>query len=329
MEKIKKEIQKSNRVLVTSHTNCDQDGICSALAVKLIIEKNFNKKVLVNIESALQKNISFLKGYDDIKTENLFEKIKEFKPDLIIFTDSSSLSRFSSNSDDIKSFVKAENIATMVIDHHRSKIDFDVDYEYNNYRSSCAQEVYHLFVEEMNLKIDLNIAEVILTGMIFDTGVFTYKNNAFRETANVVSNLVEKGVNVEKILGYKNKYFLKDISVFTELNKNLVLKKGFTYSFISEEFLENSDLTPDELKNAYQIWMSLFLRNIGGNTWGFIVRPKGKKLYEVSFRSQENSPNVRELAEELGGGGHDYASGATLEGENIKSVIEKIMSKIL
>jgi bifunctional oligoribonuclease and PAP phosphatase NrnA len=330
VKNIKEAIQKSKRILVTSHINCDQDGICSALATKLILEKNFpGKKALANIESKLQKNISFLKDFSKIKTEDLFEKIEEYKPDLIIFTDSSTLSRFSDNHSKVKEIIKKEKIQTILIDHHISESDTVFDLKYNNHRSSCAEEIYHLFVKEMGLDIDTDIAEVIMTGMIFDTGVFKYDNKFFRETANVVADLVEMGVNMEKILSFKDVYKKEYFDVFTQLNENLILKNDFCYSFITEEFFKSCTLTSDEYKHAYQTWMELFLKNIEGCKWGFIIRAEGNNEYFVSFRSQEGAQNVRVLAEKFGGGGHDYASGATLQGKNIDSVIEKILAKIL
>ncbi len=215
-------ILNSNKILVTSHLNCDQDGICSALATQLILEKNFNrKKIEVCIESELQKNISFLKNFNKIKSGNLFEQIKRENPDLVIFTDSSSLKRFSNNHEEIKEYIKQFNIKTILIDHHKTERDFPFDIVFNNFRSSCAQEIYHCFVKEMKLKIDVEIANVILTGMIFDTGVFTYENPFFRETANVVADLVEIGADIEKILSYKNKYSKKDLDMISELTKTL------------------------------------------------------------------------------------------------------------
>lgn len=324
MENIKKVIENSKRILITSHKNCDQDGISSALATKLIIEKNFsNKEILVNIESELQKNISFLKGFEEIEKENLFEKVNIFKPNLIIFTDSSSFSRFTSKNFDL------EKYKTILIDHHKTPVDFKVDFHYNNHRTSCAQEVFQLFIKEMKLDFDSDIAEVILTGMIFDTGVFVYENHAFRETATVVADLVEKGGVIEKILSFKDVYTEKDFEVFTELNKNLVVKKTFVYSFITESFFRNSNLKPEEYKNAYQKWGELFLKNINGCKWGFIVRPNYEKTYSVTLRSTAGSQNVRLIAEQFGGGGHNNAAGFDINAKNIESVVEKIIGHIL
>ncbi len=330
MENIKKTIENSNKILVTSHTNCDQDGICSALATKLIIEKHFSKKeIIVNIESQLQRNISFLKDFSKIKTENLYKKTKDINPDLIIFTDSSSISRFTSNPSELQKHIKENDVMTVLIDHHKTENDFKFNFKYNNLRSSCAEEIYHLFVKEMNLDIDFDIAEVIMTGMIFDTGVFKYQNKFFRETANVVADLVEIEINIEKILGFKNIYTKKDFEVFTELNKNLVLKNGFAYSFVTDEAFKKANLSQEQYKKAYHAWMDLFLRNIEDRPWGFIVRAEGGGKYSVTFRSQKGAQNVRTLAQKLGGGGHDYASGATLQAKDVYSVIEKIIGLIL
>ena len=287
--KMKNLIKNSKRILVTSHTNCDQDGVCSALATKLILEKNFSgKKVVVNIESELQKNVSFLKGLSEIETKNLFKYIENFKPDLIIFTDSSSLKRFSDDFEKIQEIIKQENIKTILIDHHKTKLDFSVDFLFNNHRSSCAEEIYHLFVKELRLKIDSSIAEVILTGMIFDTGVFVYNNEFFRQTANVVADLVEMGANIEKILSYKNVYSKKDMEVVAELSKNVVLKKDFSYSYIGDDFLKKNLFTADQYKHAYHAWVDIFLKNIEGRKWGFVVRPEiVGHGYGVTLRSQK------------------------------------------
>jgi bifunctional oligoribonuclease and PAP phosphatase NrnA len=329
MKERKEEILNSKKILITSHTNCDQDGICSALATKLILEKNFPKKKFdVCIESELQKNISFLKDFSKIESGNLFKKVKSYKPDLIIFTDSTSLERYTHESKKLQEIIQVKNIRTILIDHHKTKTNSSFDIVFNNFRSSCAEEIYHCFVKEMKLKIDTNIAEIILTGMIFDTGVFSYKNKFFRQTANTVVDLVELGANIEKILSYKNIYSEKDFEVFTELNKNLIIKKGFCYSIITEEFFKNCKLSSDEYKHAYQSWVELFLKKVEGCPWGFIVRPTERGEYSATFRSQQGFQNVRILAEQLGGGGHDYASGATIKEKNIKSVIEKILSKI-
>jgi bifunctional oligoribonuclease and PAP phosphatase NrnA len=172
LENLKKDLEKSKKILVTSHINCDQDGISSALSTKLILEKNLSgKEVVVNIESELQENISFLKGFGDIKTENLFEYAKKFEPDFIIFTDSRWMDRFTSKHEELQNLISERNIETLLIDHHKSSKDSEYDYFYNNHRTSCAEEVYQLFVKELNLDIDKDIADIILTGMIFDTGV--------------------------------------------------------------------------------------------------------------------------------------------------------------
>lgn len=323
-------ISNSKRILVTSHKNCDQDGICSALSIKLILEKNFSKKnIEVCIESELQKNISFLKNFSKIESGNLFEKIKNYKPDLIIFTDSSSLKRFCENYEEVEKRIEEEKIKTILIDHHKTKMDFTVDILFNNFRSSCAQEVYHCFVKEMNLEIDTEVAEIILTGMIFDTGVFVYDNKFFRETANVVADFVEMGVNIERILSFKNMYSRKDLSMISELNQNLVSEKDFIYSHIRKEFLQKNKFTTSEYKKAYDSWVSLFLTKIEGRGWGFVIRPNKQEGFTVMFRSKKGIKNVRILAENLGGGGHDYASGATVQAKSAEEAIEKILKKVL
>jgi nanoRNase/pAp phosphatase (c-di-AMP/oligoRNAs hydrolase) len=141
------------------------------------------------------------------------------------------------------------------------------------------------------------------------------------------------GGDIEKILAHKNLYTKNDLDMISELNKNLILKDGFCYSHISEEFLNKHKMSQSEYKKAYHSWMDLFLRNIEGCPWGFVVRPSDKKnnekTYEINFRAQSEVKNVREIAEQFDGGGHDLASGGRVKADSIEYAIEKILSKIL
>jgi bifunctional oligoribonuclease and PAP phosphatase NrnA len=334
MKKFKQDIEESKKILITSHINCDQDGISSALATKLLIDKKFpEKELLINIESELQNNISFLKGFSEIKTDNLADCIKKFKPEMIIFTDGQKINRFSSNYEEVQELIEKEKITIAVIDHHESETTFIANHHYNNLRSSCAEEVYHLFVTELEFKMDKDIAEVILTGMIFDTGVFTYKNNHFRETMNTVADLVEYGVAIENILYYKNRYSRQDLEIISELSKNLVVKEDFCYTYISDKFFKEKVLKnkiPLNLFNSGRhIWTRLFLKNIEYCKWGFIIYQSNfLKEYVVTVRSRQVGKTAREFAEKFGGGGHDQASGFSILAKSVKLAEKEILKKI-
>ncbi len=335
IKNFKEAIQKSQKILITSHINCDQDGITSALGTKLIIEKNFEGKIVeANIDSALQQNISFLKDFHKIQTKNLVEKIEEFKPDLLIFTDGQVAKRFCEDEDRLLKTIKDRNITSALIDHHDSETTLQTDFRFNNWRSSCAEEIYHLFVKGMNLEIDRDIAEIILTGMVYDTGIFTYKNKYFRETANTIADLLEYGVIIEDIINSKKQYTKMDLKIIGELSNNLEVKDNFCYTYISDEFFNNEILDKkipeDEFKRGRHIWMDLFIKNIKDCSWGFVIyQTYTKNKYKIAARSRQDKIAARNFAENFGGGGHDQAAGFSLEAENIQEALEKILEKKL
>jgi c-di-AMP phosphodiesterase-like protein len=73
-----------------------------------------------------------------------------------------------------------------------------------------------------------------------------------------------------------------------------------------------------------------YLKEVEGADWGFIVTPRGE-YSSISFRSMSNAPNVRLICEKMGiGGGHDRASGAHLETNDVHKailIIEKWLSE--
>ena len=53
-----------------------------------------------------------------------------------------------------------------------------------------------------------------------------------------------------------------------------------------------------------------------------------KNSWFVSFRSTKGYQDVRVIAEELGGGGHTYASGVLMKEESLENLLEKVLATV-
>lgn len=153
-----------------------------------------------------------------------------------------------------------------------------------------------------------------------NTGTFRYLNHNNAETLLIAKELVEAGkldIQVEELKF--SQYDDTDLEIVAELLKNtkkvdLADGLSFMYSYISNSFLDNySRLQVDNGKTKYT---SIFLRQLKGYDWGFVVTPRDKESFYVSFRSTPGKANVRMLANVFDGGGHDLAAGAQIAADD-------------
>ncbi len=91
-----------------------------------------------------------------------------------------------------------------------------------------------------------------------------------------------------------------------------------TFSFLPISTLDKYSVP--EVKKAGETYKLNILRQIKGHNWGFVITPNSKKQLGISFRSTPGGPNVRLLANKLGGGGHDLAAAGKIivDGVQIK-----------
>jgi phosphoesterase RecJ-like protein len=159
--------------------------------------------------------------------------------------------------------------------------------------------------------VDLDVATALYTGMMTDTGNFSYNSND-PELYRVVARLLEKGIDKDWI--YKRVYFTNSV--------NRLRLNGYALCEKLEHFPNHSaaliTLTRDELNNYhYQ----------KGDTEDLVNRPltcpdivysvflrEESDYIKVSSRSKGNFP-VNKLCEEyFNGGGHLNAAGGEFFG---------------
>ncbi len=325
-------LNSARKILITSHIGADPDALCSALAVyNILLNNGFAKEQLcINLEGLSLRDYSILHRYDDIGTGSNRDAVEKFNPDLIIVTDGSQWHRFFH--DDWR---PDESIKSVGLDHHQGagNESSEFDLEYNRGISSACEEVYKVMVQDMEFEIDQNIAEILLYGIIADTGRFKYPMKDFRQTMEVVSDLVvDYDLTIEKLLSRISGRSMGEIRVYQELLSNIKLGVDYTYSYVSDEFIDNvvkaEQIEYEDYEKAVSGWINEYLTSVEGNKWGFVVK-KGlnnlnEKAYKVSFRSSVGYKDVSEVAAKLGGGGHMQASGCEVKAEDVWAAIGKI-----
>lgn len=260
----------------------------------------------------------------------LYDRYREFadkliaEADVICCLDFNALKRI----DDMAESVAASPARKILIDHHLYPEDFcKITMSYP--KVSSASELVFRLICRMGYFSDISKqgAECIYTGMMTDTGGFTYNSND-REIYFIISELLSKGIDKDEI--YRKVYntysesrlrlmghVLSQMTVYADRNAALIsLTKDeqgkFNYVKGDSEGFVNIPLS---IKN---VRLSCFLRE-----------DTEKPMIKVSLRSVGTFPCNQLAAEFFNGGGHLNASGGEFFGtmEEAKMIFEKALEK--
>lgn len=327
-------IEPASKIAITSHMGPDDDSISSVLSVYFILTEKYPEKQVRIIYSAEERNDrwSYFENFDKIEfVQEVADELTDI--DVLIGLDASVYSRFSKSEDKLKSF-SGKKIS---IDHHANASDeFDLLLVDSN-SSSNSELLYWIFFAN-RASIPPRIAEVILLGILGDTGNLRYINSNQVSAFEVVSRLVAEGnIDIAYLESHYSSMPYETFVVMKELMKNAEIHEvegwpKFFSSYVGSGYIEKYNPTDLAISSARNIFIASYGTRITGVSWGIVATSQNGGNVKVSLRSQKNSVNVRLLVEEMGiGGGHDRASGGQYKSENGvaedgKLCIEKIMT---
>lgn len=313
------------RIVLTTHTNPDGDAIGSSMALFHYFEKN-GHNVSAIVPNDFPAFLTWIPGSEKmIIFEKDAKKAQELinQADIIFCLDFNALSRVGSMMETLK---KAK--APMVlIDHHIAPEMESFAFVHSTVNISSTSELIYDFIGKMSglSRIDKNIAECLYTGIITDTGSFSFSANS-SNTYRIVAELIGHGLVPDKI-----HQLIYD--TFTE-NRLRLLGHG----------ISNRMLVWEDLHTALIYYTAEDLAKFNeevGDTEGVVNYPlsidkinmsilltERDKNIRISFRSKGEF-SVNDLARNhFNGGGHKNAAGGksyvSMEQtiENIKKVVE-------
>lgn len=319
-------LDHAERMVIVTHVGPDGDAIGSSLGLWHFLNSQ-EKTANIIVPNAFPDFLKWMPGSKDIL---LYDRYKEFADKLIAEADVICCLDFNATSriDAMKEAVLASPARKILIDHHLHPEDFCKITISHPQISSTSELVFRLICR-MGYFSDITreCAECIYTGMMTDTGGFTYNSNN-REIYFIISELLTKGIDKDEI--YRkvfNTYsesrlrlmghVLTQMKVYHEHRAALITltkKEQSQFSYIrgdSEGFVN----IPLSIKNVV---FSCFLRE-----------DTERPMIKVSLRSVGTFPCNQLAAEFFGGGGHLNASGGEFYGtmEEAKKVFEQALEK--
>jgi phosphoesterase RecJ-like protein len=319
-EKIRDILNKSEKIIITTHTNPDGDAIGASLAMYLYLRKK-GIQVTVIIPDTYPEFLAWLPEATEIMVfESKGDKCKDLvkAADAVICVDFNNLNRLNELGDPVRN----SNTIKILIDHHLyPSEEFDLKISFNK-TSSTSELIYDFIVESGETAlIDKDIAECLYTGIITDTGSFSYSCN-YPKTYLITAELFRLGIDGEHIhrLIYdtysESRLRLLGYAVSDVLT---VVQEYYTaYIVLRKEDLERFDYKVGDTEGVVNYALSIKDINLAAL---FMERDDHVK---VSFRSKGNFSVDRLAREYFGGGGHNNASGA-----NCIMSIDKTVNRFL
>ena len=304
-------LRESQRIVVTAHRGPDGDAVGSSLAWAAYL-KGLGKKVDVILPTPFPDFLRWMPGAHIIRFHLNHEAeaaatLKE--ADLICCLDFNTLSRLQ----EMEGAMKQTKARRIIIDHHPDPDQDGVEMVVSFPKmSSTCEIVFRLIHQLVGFEgMTAAAATCLYTGMMTDTGGFTYNSNN-PEIYLLISMLLSKGINKDKI--YRNVYWSSKESRLRIIGYVLHEKLKFYENHRASIFT----LTRQELKD---------LQYVRGDSEGLVNIPlevKGMRLsislredtekdvIRVSLRSVDDFPCNKMASEFFNGGGHLNASGGEL-----------------
>lgn len=305
MEKILKIRKEYEQIILYRHVNPDLDAFGSQLGMYWTFKKLYPQK---NIVLAGNMDSDLLKYYPSFETGEIQKGYT-----LGIVLDTANRERIDGDISICDTIFK--------IDHHIVVDSYgDVNFE-DEHASSCS-EIVTLLMKQGRVQIPLEAANALYLGIIGDSNRFLYSSTS-KKTFEAASYLLEMGVDIESL--YQKLYMRtkKDLEITKHIYNHFQEEDGIAWYYLSDEDLKKLGMSREQgssfvntLANfeEYKVWMAV-TQNIKEHN------------YRVSIRSR--GIPVNEVAALFHGGGHAYASGATLQSlDELKNLIEKLKEKI-
>ena len=305
IKKVYDKICEYDRIIIFRHFRPDGDAIGSTKGLQRILQLSFPEKEIYLLNSDFSDYLSFLGKEDDPIDDSLYADA------LGIVMDTGTSSRISN---------KKYNLCREIVkvDHHIPIENYGDLHWVEEERSSASEMIaafYDTFRDE--LKMDVETATCIYTGMVTDSGRFRFRSVS-GDTMRLAGMLMDKGIDLDRLYA---QLYMRDFESFkfqSFVYANMrITENGVAYVHITNAVRERFGLSYEEASNCVSYMDAIK----GSLIWiGFIDAAGG----EIRVRLRSRFVTINDLAEEYSGGGHACAAGATVHStKELQELVDK------
>lgn len=310
-------IDQNQTFVLTTHVNPDGDAIGSEITMANYL-KYLGKDVYIINNSPTPANYEFLDPNKEIivyDEENHFDLLSS--ADIYLILDISDWERLRK----IGEIIQHSGVPKICIDHHhitRKFADIDIIYE----QASSTGELVYDFLEKVNFPINGHSATALYTCILTDTGSFRFSNTS-EKTHKMAAELIKTGVNAKEVysLVYEQNSRTKMALMGDALSSlNFECDGQLAWFTLTQEMFKKHNAShwdtegfPEIPRTIVGVEVSLMFTELSDDKVKVSLRSKGKIV-------------IGNIAEKLGGGGHNFAAGALVRkclSETIPMVLDE------
>ncbi|MBE6633651.1 MAG: bifunctional oligoribonuclease/PAP phosphatase NrnA [Ruminococcaceae bacterium] len=300
MQAVLEKIKDYQRIIIFRHFRPDGDAIGSTKGLQAILRLSYPEKEIYLQNDDFSEYLSFLGEEDAPLPEEAFAEA------LGIVVDTATSDRIST-----KRYTLCKELVK--IDHHIPVESYAATEWVEEERSSSCEMIaafYAAFADE--LKLSVEAATYIYTGMVTDSGRFRFRSVS-GETMRLAGLMLEAGVDTDRL--YAHLYLREFDSFRFESHVHSMMEiseNGVASIYVTREMQERFHLSNEDASASVS-----YLDSIKGSLiWiAFIDNADGS----IRVRLRSRFVTVSELANRYHGGGHACASGATVYSQEEKA----------
>jgi phosphoesterase RecJ-like protein len=307
LREVLQQIEQRDRFLLTSHARPDGDAIGSALACCQLL-RAMGKQADVVLHDAVPRIYRSLPFADQVLQSNTVQG--DYDAAIILECDSIHRTRLAG----------LEDRFLISIDHHVSGRPFAHVNWIDPHAVATAEMVFRLG-REAGMPLSPEIATCLYTALMTDTGSFMFQGTS-ENTFALARELVLAGADPAHCA--RGIYFAHSeakMRLLGEALRNLKTEGHIGWTWVMHKQMERYGAREEDCEGLVNYVLSIGEVEVAAF---FRELPEGR--FRVSLRSK-GKLDVARVAERFGGGGHECASGCSLEGplgEAVREVLEQL-----
>lgn len=299
-------IERYDTITIFGHVFPDGDCFGSQIGLKEAIKTTFPHKRVYAIGSGLPSFRHLIGHMDQVDDATI-------NSSLAIVVDVADIPRIED-----QRFATAAHV--FKVDHHIPDQTFGDD-QWIDTSMVAVSAMIAGFVFDHKMNLSVKGANALALGLITDTGRFLY-GTMDAKLFVTMGKLTEQGADLAKIYGllYEKSYASMEFDKYVYANYK-VSPAGVIYCVFTTQALAQLGVSAVTAGQG----VNLLARVKGHPVWVFFCEEDN----HVRVEMRSSGPNVQTVATKYGGGGHQLASGARVNKEDVESVISDLERLIL
>jgi len=307
LQDVLQQIEQRDRFVLTSHARPDGDAIGSALACCQVL-RHMGKQADVVLHDGVPRIYRALPFADQVLQAN--RVAGNYDAAIILECDSIHRTRLEG----------LENRFLISIDHHVSGRPF-ADVNWIDPHAVATGEMVFRLAREAGTPVSPEIATCLYTALMTDTGSFMFQGTN-EHTFALARELVLAGADPSHCA--RSIYFAHSVAkmrLLGEALRNLKTEEHVGWTWVTQAQMDSCEAREEDCEGLVNYVLSIGEVEVAAF---FRELPDGR--FRVSLRSK-GQLDVARVAERFGGGGHECASGCSLDGplaQAVRQVLEML-----